>query len=81
MVAFGVILPTVTISEKPQVECWLCRGRDDGWFLSSLVPLWERTTRGGHSTDGIKVEGVTVMEKGQTLTRALPRLGDGGVLL
>lgn len=81
MVAFGVTLPTVMISEKPQVECWLCRGRDDGWFLSSLGPLWERMTRGGHGTDEIKVEGVTVMEKGQILIRTLPWLRDDGVLL
>ena len=45
VVAFGVTLSTVMISEKSQVGCWFCRGRDDGWSPSSLVPLWETMTR------------------------------------
>lgn len=44
VVAFVTTLPAVMISGRFQVGWWLCLGRDDGWFLFSLVPLWEATT-------------------------------------
>lgn len=44
VVASVVTLPTAMTSGRSQAGCWLYLGRGDGWFLFSLVPLWEATT-------------------------------------
>ena len=49
--ASAVTLSTGTTSGRSQVGRWLCRGRDDGWSLFSLVPLREATTERGHGQD------------------------------
>ena len=43
--------PRPEASGRSQVGRWLCRGRDDGWSLFSLVPLREATTERGHGQD------------------------------